>query len=99
MENRERLLKQRKERYELEKLDKDIHDAKYYYNKTYYKENKDLLNQKRREKYKLKRDLLKPLQDDSKEKNYDQKYYEKNKEKILANKKIYYKEKMLINSI
>jgi len=63
--------------------------------KQYYNKNKDVLNEKRRNKYKLQH----PPKEDTKEKTYDQLYYQKNKEKILKQKKDNYKNKLSNNNI
>jgi hypothetical protein len=93
--NKERLKKMREQRELDPETKKKIARQKYIYLKQYYNINKDLLNQKRREKYRLEH----PPKEDTKEKNYDQIYYQNNKERILKGKKEYYKNKISNNNI
>ena len=96
LENKERLLKLRKERYKLEKLDIQLNVQRYHYQKQYYKDNRDEINKKRREKAKALRTKVVLKEED---KTYDQKYYELNKDRILETKRIKYQNKKESNSI
>ena len=56
LENREWLLKLRKERYEKEKHNEDLKLHKYLYNKEFYNNNKERICEQRRKAYKEKKE-------------------------------------------